>query len=358
MRAAAAVRISCYRNNRLRVRPPAGPAPTNERRRMVWYYYLVAAGFGLIFGSFFNVVIYRVPRHMTLGDRSACPGCGATIRCYDNVPILSFVFLRGRCRGCSGRISVRYPLVEALNAGLFVLMYWWSRGAAPSQMGTTAGQVVSPELFIGLLLSSVLLIVAAVDIDHGIVPNRVMYPGTVMMMMLVTGIGLYRRQPGRIGLSLATAAIGGGFLLGAGLLYGFFFLKGLPMQGEEPVDAPGNAGSREDGKADLAGARDRPEGQDGEEEEEDSGVPTGIGMGDVKLIFFCGLALGFFHWYFVVVQVLVGFALGGLASIPVLIFTGKGRKDRIPFAPFLAAGAVVALVWGQQLVDLYLKLLR
>ncbi len=327
---------------------------------MDWYYYLVMAGFGLIFGSFFNVVIYRVPRDMTLGDRSACPACGATIRWYDNVPLLSFVLLGGRCRGCSQRISVRYPLIEALTAGLFVLMYWWSRGAAPAQMGTAAGQVASPELFIGLLLSSVLLIAGAVDIDQGIVPNKVMYPGTLMMLALVTGIGLYRRQPGRIGLSLVTAAIGGGFLLGAGLLYGLFFLRSGPPREEGPPAASGDACSHEEEEEAPAGCQDRRgrRVEEEDEEEEDLGVPTGIGMGDVKLIFFCGLALGFFHWYFVVVQVIVGFALGALASIPVLIFTGKGRKDRIPFAPFLAAGAIIALVWGQPLVDLYLKLLR
>lgn len=321
---------------------------------MVWFYYLVAAGFGLIFGSFFNVVIYRVPQHMTLGDRSACPDCGMTIRWYDNVPLLSYLILKGRCRGCSRHISIRYPLVEATTAGLFVLIYWWSRGAAPTQLGLPTGQVVTPELFIGLLMACILLIAAVIDIDHGIVPNKVMYPGMILMLLLITGVGLYRGQPGRIGIAVATAAIGGGFLLGAGLLYGLLFLRGTP----EPQEGAPESGQEEHprGRAlDLGSEEDAPQER---EEEEDLGIPTGIGMGDVKLIAFCGLALGYFHWYFIIVQILMGFLLGALASIPLMIFAGKGRRDRLPFAPFLAAGAIVALVWGQQLVDLYLKLLR
>ncbi|MHB8896504.1 MAG: prepilin peptidase, partial [Candidatus Geothermincolia bacterium] len=89
---------------------------------MVWFYYVVAAGFGLIFGSFFNVVIYRTPQDMGLGDRSICPECGMVIRWYDNIPLLSYALLKGRCRGCRKPISIRYPLVEATTAGMFVLI--------------------------------------------------------------------------------------------------------------------------------------------------------------------------------------------------------------------------------------------
>jgi len=81
-------------------------------------------------------------------------------------------------------------------------------------------------------------------------------------------------------------------------------------------------------------------------------------MGDVKLLAFTGLALGYFHWYLVMVQLFMGFLAGALIAIPLIVLAKKGRKDRLPFAPFLAIGAVIALVWGQQIVDLYLKLLR
>ena len=309
---------------------------------MTWFYYLVAALFGLIFGSFFNVVIYRVPKKKSLGERSRCPHCGEVIHWYDNVPLLSYAILRGRCRGCKAPISIRYPLVEAVTALLFVLVYWWSRSVLPSQQGLPPGKVVSPELFIGLLMVSVLVIVSAVDLIDGIVPNRVMYPGLVMMLLLVTGTALYRGQPGRIGLAVASAAIGAGFLFIAGLLYGLLFLRG-----RAPADEEGENGS----------PGEDPNGGDGLEEDDEE-YATGIGMGDVKLLAFTGLALGYFHWYLVIVQLFMGFLAGALIAIPLIALTRKGRKDRLPFAPFLALGAVIALVWGQQIVDLYLKLLR
>lgn len=308
---------------------------------MVWFYYLVVAGFGLIFGSFFNVVIYRLPEDKSLGSRSQCPECGAVIRWYDNIPLLSYVMLKGACRKCKTRISIRYPLVEAGTAGLFVLVYWWSRNVLPSQMSLPEGRIASPELFIGLLFVSVLLLASVIDMRNGIVPNRIIYPGFVCMALLVTGTALYRGQPGRIGLAFLGAAIGAGFLLAAGLIYGALFMRRVhPAEG---------GGSRDGG--DPSG-----EGPSGDEGEED--IRTGVGIGDAKLLAFSGLALGYFHWYLVIVQIFLGFLLGALAMIPLLIIGRKGRKERIPFAPFLAAGGVIALVWGQQIVDLYLKLLR
>ncbi len=90
----------------------------------------------------------------------------------------------------------------------------------------------------------------------------------------------------------------------------------------------------------------------------ESDVATGIGMGDAKLLLFTGLALGYFNWYLVIVQLFAGFLIGALVSVFLMVFKEKGRKEPVPFGPFLAAGAVIALLWGQQLVDLYLKLLR
>jgi leader peptidase (prepilin peptidase)/N-methyltransferase len=313
-----------------------------NRPELVWVYYFAAAGLGLIFGSFFNVVIYRMPNDMSLGDRSRCPNCDEAIHWYDNVPLLSYAVLRGRCRGCRTPISIRYPIVEATTSGLFVLIYWWSRNILPSQMGTRPDQALTPELFIGLLMVSVVLIASVVDITHGIVPNRLMYPAMVAMLILVIGASIYRRQPGRILLSIAGAAIGAGFLMAAGLIYGALFLKRRPGDDGTEGTAPGSS----------------PGDEDEEAEGEVEGFATGIGMGDVKLLAFTGLALGYFHWYLVIVEIFMGFLLGALATIPMLILKKKGRKDRLPFAPFLGAGAIIALVWGQQIADLYLKLLR
>lgn len=324
---------------------------------MVWFYYLAMAGFGLIFGSFFNVVIYRTPREMGLGDRSICPNCKGSIASYDNIPLLSYLFLGGRCRKCRQRISIRYPLVEASTAALFVLVYWWSRNVIPGQLDLAAPRVVSPELFIGLVLASVVLIASAVDITDGIVPNRVMYPAMVIMLLLVTGIAIFRGQPYRIATAAASGIGGGGFLLAAGLIYGAVFMRGLAVEEEPTAYSGGEAVADGDDETPVKEVLETLEGEsDGEQE--DRGFATGIGMGDVKLLAFTGLALGYFHWYLVVVQLFIGFLSGALAAIPILILTRKGRKDRLPFAPFLAAGAIFALIWGQQLVDAYLKVLR
>lgn len=285
---------------------------------MTWYYYLVIAGLGLIFGSFFNVCIYRMPLGKQLGNRSACPSCGMMIRSYDNIPLVSFVVLKGRCRGCGSPISWRYPVVELSTALLFVLIYWWSVSIVPGEIGVSGGDAFVPELIIGLLMVSVLIISVGADVSHGIVPNRATFPGMALVLAAVVGVSLYRGQPGRIVGSLASAVIGAGFLFFAGVLYGLLFMK------------PG-----------------------GDEE-----FRTGIGMGDVKLMIVIGLALGYFQWYLVIAQLILGYLVGAIVALILMLFTVLGRKDRLPFVPFLATGAVVTLIWGQTLVDWYLKLLR
>ena len=207
-----------------------------------------------------------------------------------------------------------------------------------ADMGLPEGSNVSPELFIGLLLVSVLIISVGADIDFGIIPNTAIYPGMIIMLALVIGSALHRGQPGRIGLSIAGGAVGGGFLLAAGLVYGAIFLRGR--------DVPDDASQERDGESETENNNPR------------SDLPTGIGMGDVKLVAFVGLALGYFHWYLVILQLFLGFLIGAIVSIALLGFKIKNRKDRIPFAPFLASGAVIVLIWGKQLADLYMKLLR
>ena len=305
---------------------------------MTWFYYLVVAGFGLIFGSFFNVCIYRMPREESLGQRSHCPTCDSTIRWYDNIPLLSFILLQGRCRKCDERISWRYPLVELTTALLFVLIYWWSRNVMPTDLGLPKGNNISPELFIGLLMVSVMIISVGADIDFGIIPNKATYPGMLIMLALVTGTALYRGQPGRIGISVASSAAGGGFLLVAGLIYGAIFLRRQVTPDDE--------------------VRDHSDELNAWDEKQTFDLPTGIGMGDVKLVAFAGLALGYFHWYLIIIQLFLGFLIGAIVSIALLGLKIKNRKDRIPFAPFLAAGALIALISGKQLADLYIKLLR
>jgi leader peptidase (prepilin peptidase)/N-methyltransferase len=148
------------------------------------------AGAGLMFGSFLTVVIHRVPRRKSIVvPRSACRECGATIRARDNIPVLSYLVLRGRCRDCRAPVSAEYPIVEALTGTLFV-------GAA----------VAFPSLWVAILIAPFLGLMAAcglVDLHHRIIPNAVVYPSLVILGGAVAALAIVG-QP----ISLATAALG------------------------------------------------------------------------------------------------------------------------------------------------------
>jgi leader peptidase (prepilin peptidase)/N-methyltransferase len=161
---------------------------------------LAALG-GLIIGSFLNVVAYRLPRGESLATPgSHCPSCGTPIKPYDNVPVLGWLLLRGRCRSCGERISARYPLVEALTAALAV---------AVELTKHSADQVV-----LGLMLVGVLVAVTLIDFDRRIIPNKITLPGAVAAI----GIGL-ALKPSGVPEQLIAGAAGGGFLLVFALAY-------------------------------------------------------------------------------------------------------------------------------------------
>ncbi len=148
---------------------------------------------GAVIGSFLNVCIHRLPeRESLVWPGSRCPLCAASIRWYDNIPLLSYLWLSGRCRDCRGRISARYPLVEALNAAGYGLIMW--------RVGPTATALAYALLF------SALLVVSFIDLDHMIVPDRITLPG--MVLGLVAGTLLLPRWWE----SLAGLLVGGGLL--------------------------------------------------------------------------------------------------------------------------------------------------
>ncbi|HEX3511139.1 MAG TPA: prepilin peptidase [Solirubrobacteraceae bacterium] len=238
--------------------------------------------FGALFGSFLNVVIYRLPRRESLvKPASHCPSCGVPVRPYDNIPIVSWLLLRGHCRSCGGPISPRYPLVEALTAALCV-------GAVIAH-GSAAGIALS------LLTILVVVPVALIDLEHRIIPNRITGPAA----LLAIGLGLALDPSGEPARVIAGAAAGG-FLLLAALAY-----------------------------------------------------PGGMGMGDVKLAGVLGLCLG----RAVAPALLVALLAGTLLGVAVIARKGarEGRKTAVPFGPFLALGALVAVFAGDQLVDLYIN---
>jgi leader peptidase (prepilin peptidase)/N-methyltransferase len=236
---------------------------------------------GALLGSFFNVVAYRLPRGESLSrPRSRCPGCETPIKPYDNVPILSWLALRGRCRACGTRISPRYPLVEAATAllcGLVVLAKGFDEDAV-----------------IPLVLVLLMVPVTLIDLDHRIIPNKLMVLGAVLAPALVVWL-----EPDAIVEHLIAGAAGGGFFLLAVLAY-----------------------------------------------------PRGMGVGDIKLAAVLGLFLGRAVGPAVFIALVSGTLVGAL--IMARKGVAEGRKTAVPFGPFLALGGVVALFVGDAMIDWYL----
>jgi leader peptidase (prepilin peptidase)/N-methyltransferase len=161
----------------------------------------IAAAAGLVAGSFFNVVIARIPRHESLlRPGSRCPHCGHPVRPYDNVPVVSWLILRGRCRDCGEPISARYPLIELVSAALFAAVV----------IDTGANE----HVWLGLALVSVLVPVAFIDLDHRIIPNAIVLPGAVAAIAIVAAT-----EPSRLAEHLIAGASAAGFLLLAVLAY-------------------------------------------------------------------------------------------------------------------------------------------
>jgi len=245
---------------------------------------------GLIFGSFLTVVIGRLPREESVvRPRSRCPACGAEIRPRDNIPVVSWLLLRGRCRACGERISAEYPLVELATGALFA-------AAVALVDPLYAASLAAP--FVGIMLA-----IAVIDARHRVVPNRIVYPSLALFAVAIV---------------VGDLAGGGVDALGAGL---GLALYGVPLL--------------------LVAVA----------------VPHGMGMGDVKLAALIGLVLGSFGLSYVGVAAGVGVIGGGIGALVALALLGAGRKDQIPFGPFLAGGAVVATLVGPWIADLYLSLL-
>jgi leader peptidase (prepilin peptidase) / N-methyltransferase len=235
---------------------------------------------GAVVGSFLNVVVHRLPRHESvIRPASHCPNCGTPVKPYDNVPILSWLLLRGRCRCCGEPISPRYPLVEALTAALCV---------SAVLVHASAGAIA---LSIGLILIAVPC--ALIDLEHRVIPNKL----TALGAIVAIGLGMALDPSGEPE-RLIAGVTAGGFLLVAALAY-----------------------------------------------------PGGMGMGDVKLAGVMGLFLGPAVTPAILIALLSGVLVG--AVIIARKGTKVGRKTAVPFGPFLALGAIVAVFAGNPLVQLY-----
>ncbi|MEK6277197.1 MAG: prepilin peptidase [Actinomycetota bacterium] len=236
---------------------------------------------GLIAGSFISVVAHRVPRGLSIvGPRSQCPSCGERIAAYDNIPLVSWLLLRGSCRHCGARISARYPAVELGLGSAFVatVLVLWDD---PVQLG------------LGLVFVATLAAVTLTDLEQQIIPNRILAVSAIAAVAIAAGA-----DPASLPDRAIAAAAAGGLLLLAALAY-----------------------------------------------------PRGMGMGDVKLAALMGLYLG----RAVAPALLVGFAVGAMVGVGMMLREGAGtRKRGIPFGPFLALGGLVGLLAGDAILDWYL----
>jgi leader peptidase (prepilin peptidase) / N-methyltransferase len=235
---------------------------------------------GLAVGSFLNVVAARVPlKRSIVSPASACMSCGTELAWYDNIPLVSWLVLRGRCRSCGANIAARYPAVELVTA-LLVAGSVWKFG-------------LSGDAAVAVFFCLVLVAVSATDIEHRIIPNRIVLPAAAVVLAANTAL-----HPSPV---WALAALGAaGFLFAAALAY-----------------------------------------------------PRGMGMGDVKLALLMGAALG----KSVSVAMMIGMISALVPGLYLLARHGSAaRKMRVPFGPFLALGSVVALFAGPWLLHQYWSL--
>ena len=257
---------------------------------------------GAIIGSFLNVVIHRLPRRESVVfPPSACPYCGKKIPPYDNVPVLSYLWLRGRCRACSSPISPRYPLVESLTAALTVGLY------------LLLGLTISLAIY--LPFSWALVALAFIDAEHQILPDRITLPGIAVscLVPILASMPALPWSPGAPRPGFADWALG--VALGAGIPYLVavgYRLTQLRKPAEERID--------------------------------------GMGMGDVKMLAMVG---GFLGWKLVLLTIFAGSVFGSIWGLGGVALSRYGMKHALPFGTFLALGAFLALTAGPWLLGWY-----
>ncbi len=251
---------------------------------------ITAGLLGILIGSFLNVVVHRVPLgRSVVAPASRCPGCDTPLLRRDNVPVLSWLALRGRCRHCARPISPRYVVVELLTGALFAAVAWlvgWS-------------WVLPAHLY----LAAIAVALAAIDLDVKRLPDVIVLPSYVVAPVLLAvasaGTGEWS--------ALGRAALGGLALWG--FYYALYRVK-----------------------------------------------PGGMGFGDVKLAGVLGLYLAWWGWPQFLVGAFLAFLVGGVVSVALLLFSDAGRKTRIPFGPYMLAGALAALFTGADLAGWYLQI--
>lgn len=262
---------------------------------LVAFIVLFAGLLGLVIGSFLNVVVYRVPAGIPLTRESRCPQCDAPVRWWQNVPVISWVALRGRCANCRAPISARYPLVEAATAVAFAGVAWWFLVDASTSSATgAAGWWLAVVIVAYQYFAAISIALTLIDLDTRRLPNAIVLPSYLVAIALLTLACAFGADWG----SLLRACIG------MVALYVFYFVLRVIR-------------------------------------------PDGMGGGDVKLAGVVGLYLGWLGWGTLAVGAFAAFLLGGLFGIVLLITRKAGRRTAIPFGPWMIAGAWLGILTGE-----------
>lgn len=259
---------------------------------------------GLIVGSFLNVVVHRVPQGVSVvSPPSACAGCGAAIRWYDNIPVVSWLLLRGRCRDCGAPISMRYPAIELLTGLVFAGIAWWASPwlLVESPLGATAARWL--VLLALLHFAAVGIALAAIDLQTRRLPNAIVLPALAVALLLLLAAAILSGDWGPLLDAVIAMAALFAFYLVILLIY-----------------------------------------------------PPGMGFGDVKLAALVGLHLGWFGWPAVIVGAFAAFLLGGVVALALLVTRRAGRRSGIPFGPYLLGGAWLGILLGPDILFWYLGL--
>jgi leader peptidase (prepilin peptidase)/N-methyltransferase len=259
--------------------------------------------FGLLIGSFLNVVVYRVPIGKSIvSPPSACTDCGSEIKAYDNIPLISWIVLRGKCRNCGSHISARYPLVELGTGVLFFVVGLLFGGQV---LGAPTLQLLISTILVlvaYLYLAAVSVALALIDLDVRRLPNVIVLPSYAVALVLFA----------------AASVLSGDF---SGLIRAGIAMAGLALA-----------------YFIMAIAR-----------------PGGMGMGDVKLAGVLGIYLGWAGWGPLAVGALAAFVLGGVYGVILIASRRATRKSGVPFGPWMLAGAWLGVAAGAAIFSSYLS---
>jgi len=284
------------------------------------FIYIFVFIIGIIFGSLINVLVYRLPiEEDVVVKPSHCVSCEKRIKPYDLIPVLSYIILGGKCRYCGEKISIRYPLIELLTGIIFVGIFYRFGWTIDLNVFKLVMSDTVFNFFAVCTLSVIFLAVFFIDIKHYIIPNELiiagLVTGTIFAVLKSIKFGFFGFQ------ILKPVIFNWSFLIdaGLGLLTGFITFLVIVLLGEWIMKA------------------------------------EAMGMGDVKLMAVVGLFLGL---KLTILSMFFAFITGSIISIFLLATKIKGRKDMIPFGPFIVLGSTIAMIWGNQILNWYFSMGR